>query len=65
MEDVLDVYVRPYDPRFPVVGMDELSKQLVAETRTPLPPVSRTCITRPVATSKIFALVSLVPMANS
>ena len=37
MEDVLDVYVRPYDPRFPVVGMDELSKQLVAETRTPLP----------------------------
>ncbi len=37
MEDVLDVYVRPYDPRFPVVGMDELSKQLIEETRTPRP----------------------------
>lgn len=37
MEDILDVYTRPYDPRFPVLGMDELSKQLVAETRTPQP----------------------------
>ncbi len=37
MEDVLDVYVRPYDPRFPVVGMDELTKQLIEETRTPRP----------------------------
>ena len=27
----------PYDPRFPVVGMDEMPKQLVAETRIPLP----------------------------
>jgi hypothetical protein len=37
MEDILDVYERPYDPRHPVVGMDETSKQLVGETRTPLP----------------------------
>jgi hypothetical protein len=37
MEDVLDVYERPYDPRRPVVGMDETSKQLVGETRTPVP----------------------------
>jgi DDE superfamily endonuclease len=37
MEDVLDVYERPYDPRFPVVGMDETSTQLVGETRTPVP----------------------------
>lgn len=37
MEDILDVYERPYDPRFPQVCMDETSKQLVAETRTPLP----------------------------
>jgi transposase len=37
MEDVLDVYARPYDPRFPPVCMDETSKQLVGETRTPLP----------------------------
>ena len=37
MEDVLDVYERPYDPRFPVVGMDETSTQLIAETRLPVP----------------------------
>jgi hypothetical protein len=37
MEDVLDVYTRPYDPARPVVCLDELSKQLVAETRIPLP----------------------------
>lgn len=37
MEDVLDVYERPYDPAWPVVCLDETSKQLVAETRTPLP----------------------------
>lgn len=38
MEDVLDVYERPYDPRFPQVCLDETSKQLVGEVRTPLPP---------------------------
>ena len=37
MEDVLSVYERPYDARFPVVCMDETSKQLIGETRTPLP----------------------------
>jgi hypothetical protein len=37
MEDVLDVYERPFDPRFPLVGMDELHVQLVGETRTPVP----------------------------
>jgi hypothetical protein len=37
MEDVLDVYCRPYDARFPVVCLDETSKQLVAELRSPLP----------------------------
>ncbi len=37
MEDVLDVYTRPYDPLRPQVCLDETSKQLVAETRTPLP----------------------------
>jgi len=36
MENVLEVYKRPYDPRHPVVGMDEKPKQLVKETRTPL-----------------------------
>ena len=37
MEDVLDVYLRPPDPRRPLVCMDEASKQLVKETRPRLP----------------------------
>jgi DDE superfamily endonuclease len=37
MEDVLDVYHRPHDPRRPVVCMDETSKQLVGEIRAPVP----------------------------
>ncbi len=37
MEDVLDVYTRPYDPRFPQVCMDEMPKQLLREARAPLP----------------------------
>ena len=37
MEDVLEVYTRPYDPQRPQVCVDETSKQLVAETRTPIP----------------------------
>jgi len=37
MEDVLDVYKRPYDPNRPMVCMDETSKQLIGETRTPVP----------------------------
>jgi transposase len=38
MEDVLEVYHRPYDPRYPVVCVDEVPVQLVGETRIPLPP---------------------------
>jgi transposase len=37
MEDVLEVYTRPYDPRYPQVCMDEVSKQLLRDTRTFLP----------------------------
>jgi hypothetical protein len=37
MENVLEVYRRPYDPRHPVVAMDEQPKQLIAQTRTPIP----------------------------
>jgi transposase len=37
MEDVLDVYHRPYDPDYPVVCMDESSKQLIGEVRDPIP----------------------------
>ena len=36
MEDVLQVYKRPYDPLRPVVCMDETSKQLIRETRLPV-----------------------------
>ncbi len=36
MEDVLDVYERPHDPKYPVVNMDEQPVQLVKETRQPL-----------------------------
>lgn len=37
MEDVLDLYHEPYDPFRPVVCFDEGTKQLIGETRTPLP----------------------------
>jgi len=37
MEEVLDVYTLPEDSAYPLVCMDEASKQLVGETRTPLP----------------------------
>jgi hypothetical protein len=37
MEDVLELYTRPYDPLRPQVCMDETSKQLLRETRQPLP----------------------------
>jgi transposase len=36
MEQVLDVYKRPYDARRPVVCMDESPRQLIRETRLPL-----------------------------
>ncbi len=37
MEQVLDVYQRPYDPRFPVICMDESNKQLIGDVQPPLP----------------------------
>ena len=37
MEDVLEVYHRPYDEKRPLVCLDEASKQLIGETRQPLP----------------------------
>ena len=37
MEDVLEVYKRPYDPKRPMLCLDETSKQLIGETRTPIP----------------------------
>ncbi len=37
MEDVLDVYKRPYNPAFPVVCLDETNRQLIEETRKAIP----------------------------
>ena len=37
MEDVLDVYTRPYDAKRPVICMDESPKQLIGEVREPIP----------------------------
>ena len=37
MEDVLEVYHRPYDSTRPLVCFDEAAKQLLADVRTPLP----------------------------
>ena len=37
MEDVLEVYQRPHDPACPVVCLDEATKQLVKQTRLPMP----------------------------
>ena len=38
MEDVLEVYHLPYDRDFPLVCMDESSKQLIGEVHPPIPP---------------------------
>jgi hypothetical protein len=38
MENLLETYAQPYDPRFPVVCMDEQAVQLLKETRGPLAP---------------------------
>ena len=37
MEDVLEVYARPYDSQRPQVCLDEAAKQLLSEVRAPLP----------------------------
>lgn len=37
MEDVLEVYQRPYNPEYPVVCMDESPKQLIGEVHPPIP----------------------------
>jgi hypothetical protein len=37
MEDVLDVYHRPFDPHRPLVCLDEASKQLIGEVAAPVP----------------------------
>ena len=43
MEDVLEVYRRPYDPARPLICMDESSHQLLDEVRTPIPMQPGSC----------------------
>ena len=40
MEDVLEVYQRPYDKAYPVVCLDECNRQLIEETRPSIPTAS-------------------------
>ena len=63
MEDVLAVYTRPQDPARPLVCLDETSKQLVAETRTPIPmqpgqPARHDCEYKRNGTANAFMLVA-------
>jgi hypothetical protein len=37
MEDILEVYTRAYDPRYPQICMDESAKQLLKDKRESLP----------------------------
>jgi len=41
MEQVLEIYEKPYDPACPVLCMDEQPVQLLKETRTPIPATAR------------------------
>ena len=43
MEDVLEVYHRPYDEQYPQVNLDETNKQLIGEVREPLAGDSGAC----------------------
>ena len=37
MYDILDLYAEPYDPKRPVVGIDEKPKQLIEDSKKPIP----------------------------
>ncbi len=37
MYDLLDLYAEPYDPKRPVIGVDEKPKQLISDSRKPIP----------------------------
>lgn len=55
MERALDVYRRPYDPAFPVLCLDETPRQLIGETRMPIPAAQRWgCAFRCLGICKVF-----------
>jgi hypothetical protein len=37
MYDLLELYAKPYDPEYPVICIDEKSKQLLGENKSPIP----------------------------
>lgn len=41
MEEVLEIYAKPYDPEHPVLCMDEQPVQLIKETREPIPATAK------------------------
>jgi hypothetical protein len=67
MEDVLEVYHRPHEPKRPVVCLDETFRQLIGETREPLPPGSGRverydCVYRRNGTASLF--LAFEPLAG-
>jgi hypothetical protein len=52
VEDVLEVYQGPHDPQHPLVCLDETSKQLIIETRAPIPAKGKACSRPPNFQSK-------------
>ena len=40
-EEVLETYEKPYNPKTPVLGMDEQPVQLLNETRSPIPATTK------------------------
>src|SRR5205085_9536954 len=52
MEDVLDLYAEPPDPKRPVVCFDESPTQLIGEVRQPIPAGSNATITSTAATAQ-------------
>ena len=66
MEDVLEVYHRPYDPERPQVCLDETSKQLLEHTRAPIPAGPATPVRiddeyKRCGTANIFAALEPLP----
>jgi hypothetical protein len=52
MEDVLELYEEPYDPKRPTVCFDEMPYQMVAEKRVPIPAKPEGCATSSCSSSR-------------
>ena len=65
MYDLLDLYARPYDAREPVICLDEKSKQLLRETRRPLPAKPGAVRKEITSTSALAPATSLSPSSRA